>query len=164
MFRTDIDYSEKLKNVLILEDELLSEIHDVQKMIRQSVNDRNWDDLQNYIFSFNELSNKFVSFEEERLECFDYFGLVDGAGLSSSNNKFTHEATGDIQELYLSVKQKLLASKIENNALNNYIKITTEFLQGVFDNVIPQRKTSVYSRNGSLVKNQPKSIILNTVL
>ena len=36
--------------------------------------------------------------------------------------------------------------------------------QGVFDNVVPQRKTTVYSRTGSLVKNQPQSMILNTVL
>ena len=164
MFRTDIDYSEKLKSVLISEDKTLTEIHEVQKIIRSSVNERNWNDLQNNIISFENLSNEFALLEEERLECFDYFGLKDGAGLSSSNNKFTHEATGDIQELYLSVKQKLLASKIENNSLNNYIKITTEFLQGVFDNVIPQRKTSVYSRNGSLVKNQPQSMILNTIL
>ena len=164
MFRSDIDYSDKLKNVLIAEDEVLTEIHDIQKNIRKSVNDRNWNDLQNYLISFDNLSTKFNSLEEERLECFSYFGLKDGAGLSSSNNKFTHEATGGIQDLYLSVKQKLLASKIENNALNNYIKITTEFLQGVFDNVIPQRKTSVYSRNGYLVKNQPQSMILNTIL
>ncbi len=164
MFRIDIDYSEKLKTVLKLEDNLLSEIHKTQKKIRESVNERNWDDLENYILTFDSLSNKFTDFEKERLDCFAHLGLKDGIGLSSSNNKFNQEVTADIKELYLSVKQKLLASKIENNALNDYIKITTEFLQGVFDNVIPQRKNTLYSRTGALVKNQPKSMILNTVL
>ena len=110
------------------------------------------------------MSEKFNLLEIERLECFDYFGIKDGAGLSSTNNKFAKESVGDIQDLYISVKQKLLASKIENKALNDYIKITSEFLQGVFDKVVQNPKTTVYSRTGSLVKNQPKSMILNTVL
>ena len=50
---------------------------------------------------------------------------------------------------------------MEKKTLNDYIKITTDFLQGVFDNVVPQRKATVYSRTGALVKNQPQSMILN---
>ena len=84
--------------------------------------------------------------------------------MNSAKKNISKETMSDIQQLYSSVKQRLLASKIENKALNDYIKITTEFLQGVFDNVVPQRKTTVYSRTGSLVKNQPQSMILNTVL
>ena len=163
MFRTDVDYSEKLKTVLKEQYSVLSEIYDTQKKIRENVNERDWNELQNLIYSFNSLSEKFNLLEIERLECFDYFGIKDGAGLSSTNNKFAKESVGDIQDLYISVKQKLLASKIENKALNDYIKITSEFLQGVFDKVVPNPKTTVYSRTGSLVKNQPKSMILNTV-
>lgn len=164
MFRTDIDYSEKIKTLLKAEDAILTEIYNVQQKIRESVNERNWDNLQNYLDLFDALSNKFASFETERIECFNYLGLKDSSSFSSLNKKLSQSVSLDIKDLYVSVKQKLLASKIENNALNDYIKITSEFLQGVFDNVIPQRKNTVYSRTGSIVKNQPKSMILNTVL
>ena len=164
MFSTDIDYSVKIKSVLVSQDKLLSEIYDSQKKIRESVNERDWDELQYNLSSFNALSNKFSELESERLECFEYFGLKDGASLNSAKKNISKETMSDIQQLYSSVKQRLLASKIENKALNDYIKITTEFLQGVFDNVVPQRKTTVYSRTGALVKNQPQSMILNTVL
>jgi hypothetical protein len=164
MFTTDIDYSVKIKSVLVSQDKLLSEIYDTQKKLRESVNERNWDELQYHLTSFNALSNKFSELEKERLECFEYFGLKDGASLNTTGKNISKETLNDIQQLYNSVKQRLLASKIENKALNDYIKITTEFLQGVFDNVVPQRKTTVYSRTGSLVKNQPQSMILNTVL
>lgn len=164
MFTTDIDYSVKIKSVLVSQDKLLSEIYDTQKKLRESVNERNWDELQYHLASFNALSNKFSELENERLKCFEYFGFKDGASLNTTDKNISKETLNDIQQLYNSVKQRLLASKIENKALNDYIKITTEFLQGVFDNVVPQRKTTVYSRTGSLVKNQPQSMILNTVL
>ena len=164
MFSTDIDYSVKIKTVLVAQDNLLSEIYDTQKKLRESVNERNWDELQYHLTSFNALSNKFSELENERLKCFEYFGFKDGASLNTTDKNISKETLNDIQQLYNSVKQRLLASKIENKALNDYIKITTEFLQGVFDNVVPQRKTTVYSRTGSLVKNQPQSMILNTVL
>ena len=164
MLSTDIDYSVKLKTVLVSQDNLLSEIYDTQKKLRKSVNERDWDELQYHLVSFDALSNKFSKLENERIECFEYFGLKDGAFINSLNNKIAKESINDIQELYNSVKQRLLASKIENKALNDYIKITTDFLQGVFDNVVPQRKATVYSRTGALVKNQPQSMILNTVL
>ena len=164
MFTTDIDYSVKIKSVLVSQDKLLSEIYDTQKKLRESVNERDWDELQYHLTSFNALSNKFSELENERLKCFEYFGLKDGASLNTTDKNISKETLNDIQQLYNSVKQRLLASKIENKALNDYIKITTEFLQGVFDNVVPQRKTTVYSRTGSLVKNQPQSMILNTVL
>ena len=164
MFSTDIDYSVKIKSVLVSQDKLLSEIYDSQKKIRESVNERDWDELQYNLSSFNALSNKFSELENERLKCFEYLGFKDGASLNTTDKNISKETMSDIQQLYSSVKQRLLASKIENKALNDYIKITTEFLQGVFDNVVPQRKTTVYSRTGSLVKNQPQSMILNTVL
>lgn len=164
MFTTDIDYSVKIKSVLVSQDKLLSEIYDTQKKLRKSVNERDWDELQYHLVSFDALSNKFSKLENERIECFEYFGLKDGVFINSLNNKIAKESINDIQELYNSVKQRLLASKIENKALNDYIKITTDFLQGVFDNVVPQRKATVYSRTGALVKNQPQSMILNTVL
>lgn len=164
MLSTDIDYSVKLKTVLVSQDNLLSEIYDTQKKLRKSVNERDWDELQYHLVSFDALSNKFSKLENERIECFEYFGLKDGVFINSLNNKIAKESINDIQELYNSVKQRLLASKIENKALNDYIKITTDFLQGVFDNVVPQRKATVYSRTGALVKNQPQSMILNTVL
>ena len=64
MFSTDIDYSVKLKSVLTSQDKLLSEICDTQKKLRESVNERDWDELQYHLASFDALSNKFSELEE----------------------------------------------------------------------------------------------------
>ena len=57
--------------------------------------------------------------------------------------------------------RKLLKSKVENNALGNYVKIVKDFVQGVIDNVVPQRRNTLYSRKGNIIKPQPESMVLN---
>ena len=69
-----------------------------------------------------------------------------------------------IPELYHQIKRLLISSKIENQSINDYIKITQGFLEGIFDSVLPQRKNVLYTKNGAIVKRQPESIVLNTVL
>ena len=91
MFSTDIDYSVKLKSVLTSQDKLLSEICDTQKKLRESVNERDWDELQYHLASFDALSNKFSELEKERLECFEYFGLKDGASLNTTGKNISKE-------------------------------------------------------------------------
>mgnify|MGYP003463206876 FL=1 len=65
--------------------------------------------------------------------------------------------------LMKQIQSKLMKSKIVNSALNDYIKISRGFVQGVFDNVLSKRKNVVYSKNGSVVKTLSDSVVLNKV-
>jgi hypothetical protein len=70
----------------------------------------------------------------------------------------------EIKDIFHKIKQTLAASKIENEAINEYITVTKEFMQSVFDKVLPRRKNVVYSNKGSIVRNKPDSIIINTIM
>ena len=61
------------------------------------------------------------------------------------------------------VKRKLIFSKIENDSLNTYIAITKNFLQGIFETVVPQRRNTLYSRTGNIVRPVPESMLINTL-
>lgn len=67
-------------------------------------------------------------------------------------------------EAFHQVRQKLAVSKIENDVLNEYIRITQNFLQGVFESVLPQRRNMRYSPEGTVVKMQPQSVVVDTVI
>ena len=69
-----------------------------------------------------------------------------------------------VREVLHQVRRKLSASKVENDALNDYIRITKDFLQEVFDSVIPKNRNTVYSSSGSVVKPVPENLLINTVL
>ncbi|HAC31547.1 MAG TPA: hypothetical protein DCF70_02845 [Treponema sp.] len=95
------------------------------------------------------MSDDFVELETKRSQ------------LSANIDIFADESLSPVVK---TVRGKLNKSKIENKVLNEYISTTKKFLQGIFDDVLPQRRNAVYSRNGKMVDNGLHSVVLNQVV
>ncbi len=156
--------SQELYKTLVSQNEVLGAIIVQQQIVRAAVTSKNWEQLEIAVREVNNLSKLFANFEAKRIEL--------GLKLNSDNSDdiFTiskivpEEYKKGIVEIFYQVRQKLVVSKIENDAINEYIRITQEFLQGVFDNVLPQRRNKLYSSTGKVIKNHPKSVILNAIV
>lgn len=131
-----------LKSQNILIDSILSE----QMKIRDAVKAKNWIKLQEGIEIIQQKSASFVALDNQR----EYLS----SSMSSENLKKTSEVANQ-------VRRKLLKSKIENKSLGNYVDIVHGFVQNILDNVIPQRRNTLYSRNGGVIHAQPESVVLN---
>lgn len=164
MLDTEYNAAAKLLNVLQEQNKTITLIYELQKALRTTVNEKNWINLQNNAIKLTKLSENFSELEMKRVSYFSYFGNELGNDVYKISKKIHIDFSKKIIFEYNTLRQKLAVSKIENNSLNDYIRITSNFIQGVFDNVIPQRKNIVYSRNGQLIKNQPKSLVVNAVL
>lgn len=150
-----MDFSVELKNHLIKEDMLLDSIIASQKQVRLLVTKRDWFGLESEMKSLGEKANEFMSLEDEKNQ------LIEKAKV-----EIGEESVNQIckQEFLLKeVKRKLIFSKIENDSLNTYIAITKNFLQGIFDTVVPQRRNTLYSRTGNIVRPVPESMLINTL-
>lgn len=123
-----------------------------QKKIRKDVTSRNWEDLEAHIVTLNCLSQQFSVLEEKRAKAYTEAKKDAGDKDVLLGNPLFH-----------MVHQKLAASRIENEALNSYISVTRSFLQSVYDNVVPQRRNTLYSNKGSLIHSKPESLLLNTL-
>ena len=123
-----------------------------QKKIRKDVTTRCWEELEAHIVTLNYLSQQFSVLEEERTKAYAEAKKDAGGKDILLGNPLFH-----------MVHQKLAASRVENDALNNYISVTRNFLQSVFDNVVPQRRNTLYSNKGKLVHSKPESLVLNTL-
>ncbi len=143
--------NELLNDILTKESVMLDAILAVQKDIRRDVTARNWVDLENHIELLGTLSSDFQMFEEKREKTVAYGKKHEKTDYQSGN------------QLYHEVHQKLIKSRVENDALNTYITVSKNFLQGVYDTVIPHRRNTLYSSSGSLVRSQPESMFLNTL-
>lgn len=161
---TSVVNAKRLYDVLLSQTELISQIYEMQKSVRLSVTKRDWDSLQSTLYYVNELSEGFTELEERRVKYFLDFGAALGSDISTVSKNLPPQFKNPVQSVFIDMKKKLLASKIENDAINEYIKISQDFLQGIFDTVLPQRRNTLYSRTGSLIKNQPESIVVNAVL
>lgn len=134
-----------LMEILMKEDAVMDAILDSQVKIHNAVKERDWFTLDGNISKMQDLSVQFIALEDTR----------DSIKKSDFNDE-EHKMMKQIQS-------KLIKSKIANSALNDYVKISRGFVQNVLENVVPQRRNVLYSRNGTIVKKQPVSVVLNKV-
>ena len=150
-----MDFATELKNHLTKEETVLDSIIASQKQVRLFVTKRDWMSLENEMKSLEDKANDFMILEDERNKLTEKATLGMG---EETVNKISKE-----EPLLKEVKRKLIFSKIENDSLNTYIAITKNFLQGIFDTVVPTGRNTLYSRKGNLVRTSPDSMLVNTL-
>lgn len=150
-----MDFATELKNHLTKEETVLDSIIASQKQVRLFVTKRDWMSLENEMKSLEDKANDFMILEDERNKLTEKATLEMG---EETVNKISKE-----EPLLKEVKRKLIFSKIENDSLNTYIAITKNFLQGIFDTVVPTGRNTLYSRKGNLVRTSPDSMLVNTL-
>ena len=150
-----MDFATELKNHLTKEETVLDSIIASQKQVRLFVTKRDWMSLENEMKSLEDKANDFMILEDERNKLTEKATLEMG---EETVNKISKE-----EPLLKEDKRKLIFSKIENDSLNTYIAITKNFLQGIFDTVVPTGRNTLYSRKGNLVRTSPDSMLVNTL-
>ncbi|HZK20319.1 MAG TPA: hypothetical protein VFC68_06310 [Treponemataceae bacterium] len=158
------DLSQKVYTTLLEQNDLLENIIALQKIVYSAVTDKKWETIEDSMHTLSVVSEKFQFLEKTRVQlCNELCPENAGNMHSVADALFPPLKTPFIQTFH-EVRQKLTVSKIENKAINDYIRISQDFLQGVMENVIPQRRNKIYTRTGTLVKNQPDSVVLNTYM
>ncbi|MBR1537788.1 MAG: hypothetical protein IJ630_12735 [Treponema sp.] len=140
---------ENLISVMQEENVLLDKILGQQTVLHNCVREKDWDALNRNIENLQNLSDMFVELEEKRMS------------LSQNIDMASDE---DVSPVLTEVRGKLQKSKVENTVLNEYISTTRKFLQGVFDSVVPQRRNTLYSNKGQIVKPELSSVVLNQMV
>ncbi len=130
------------------EAELLDKIIEVQRGVHECVLKRKWLLLEEKIAKMNELSSCFSELDKKREELEAEYSFKD------------FELAGAKAQ----VKSRLLKSKLENKVLNEYIFTTKNFLQGIFDQVLPERRNVTYSRYGKIVKPELHNVVLDQIV
>ncbi len=132
--------------ILNNEEKVLDAISQQHVLLKKAVNEKNWEDLNKVISAMNNLSTEFQTLDAER---------------DVIQNEMKAEELQPYFEKISVLRSKLLKCKIENEAFSKYVNITKDFIQGVIENAIPQRRSKVYSKTGQIVQSQPKSVILS---
>ena len=145
----EIENKKELVSVMEDENVLLDKILEQQSVIHISVKEKKWDVLQESMSKLQNLSDCFVSLEKKR------------ESLSAGKNMAQDL---EVAPVLSQVRGKLQKSKVENNALSEYVSVTRKFLANVFDTVVPQRRNTLYSKSGGIVKPELNSLVLNLLM
>ena len=138
----------KLAEILTEENSVLDSILASQAKLYSTVKEKDWASLEETMAQMNVLASRFSALDVKRDEIF-------AAG---------YELSSEEKNLVLEFRSRFLKSKIENQALNTYIETMQNFVRGVLENAVPQRRNVLYSREGKIVKPEPESVVLNKVL
>ena len=119
--------------ILTSQNEMLDSMIELQKLVRQAVTEKNWVDLDTTLFKLNELTENFTQLEAKREALCCRICSVSGSQPVPSMHQVSTMLPEDVRPLVKDVlhqvRRKLSISKVENDALNDYIGITKEFLQ-----------------------------------
>jgi hypothetical protein len=133
-------------SILEKQNAILDDVLAEQAKIRIAVSRKDWNALQECILRIQKFSDSFIIMETRRSQ------LSEGISISTVPEAVSVTA---------SVRSKLIKSKAENKALGDYVHITQGFLQNILDTIIPQRRNTLYSRKGHIVRPKPESVVLN---
>ncbi|MFC2288652.1 hypothetical protein [Treponema lecithinolyticum] len=150
--------------ILLNQNAVLAEIITQQRILRTAVTAKDWKQVERAGFEVNALAERFSYLENERMQVFKQLCSEKPDDIFEVARDLPPAFRRPVIEAFHQVRQKLAVSKIENEALNEYIRITRNFLQEVFDSVLPQRRNTLYSSAGTVVKVQPESVVLNTII
>lgn len=137
---------EEFESVLDKEAKVLTELADKQVAVKQSVIDRDWDNLVALISDVNRLSDAFKEIDVKRDQL--------QKSLDENTLKNYYSQLG-------SLRSQLLKCKVENRVITDYVNIAKTFIQEVVEKALPQSRNKNYSRNGKIVQPQPLSVVVN---
>ena len=126
--------------------EILDSISEKQKLLREAVNQKDWNKLMTLISEVNFLSDSFKSFDTKREK-------IQSNMQRGDLSPYTYELS--------ILRTKLLRCKAENKAFASYVNISRTFVQQVVEKALPHSRNKNYSRNGAILQPQPQSVVVN---
>ena len=136
----------EFEDILKKEEALLDDFEQKQNELKNSVREKNWENLNSLIFLMNKMSDDFVKIDSRRDEI--------QALLKNDELKVYFEKLRNL-------RSKLLKCKLENKVLTEYVNIAHSFIQEVIEKAVPQRRNRNYTKNGQILQAQPQSVVLN---
>jgi hypothetical protein len=161
-----IDYENlvaRCADVLRQETALLERLAAAQEVVRTAAFARDWSNMEALLARLAEYGSEFELLEAERVRAFSE--LSDGSrepiGFYSLVARLDAASRKELTELYRRLKLDTLKVRLANEALSTYLKAARETLSDFLDAAFPDRRGKIYSRRGSAVHPEMRSIVLD---
>jgi hypothetical protein len=162
------DFPEYETCILILKQEiaLMEKIGSLQLLVRSAVFSREWADFEIYLNSLGEIGNDFESLEFERERIFSALAQRTGskdepAGFYSLASRLPDGERRELTELYRRLKLENIRIRLANDSLMGYLKEARTTVAGFLEAAFPDRKGRLYSRRGTQIPSDMRSMVLN---
>ena len=148
--------------ILTGEIELLKEIASVHEKVRQAVMKREWEDFDDKTNELNRLGEEFARLENERLTLFSE--EVEEKSFYASIMELPSEQRVNLSQLYRDLKMETFKMRTLNETFLDYLNEAKNLATAYIEAVCPDRAGKLYTRKGSKVSKDLRSIVVNNSL
>ncbi|MFA6506596.1 MAG: flagellar export chaperone FlgN [Treponemataceae bacterium] len=150
-------------DVLRQETALLERLAAAQEVVRNAAFARDWSNMESLLTRLKEYGSEFELLEAERDRVFAEFGESSGGsvGFYSVASRLDPTSRKELTELYRRLKMDTLKVRLANDALSTYLSAARSTLTDFLDAAFPDRRGKLYSRRGSAVHPEMRSIVLD---
>jgi hypothetical protein len=153
--------------VLEQERELVAKIAGIQALVRRAVMNRQWMDFESHMETLGQIGAQFEDLDRERGRIFASFSggenarEKEAAGFYALASRFPPDERKAITGVYRNLKTETMKVRIESDALMNYLSEASLLVSGFLEAAFPERKGKIYSRSGTQVQADMRSMVLN---
>jgi hypothetical protein len=145
-------------DVLYRQTVCLRDISGVQKAVRSAVYARNWPALEPALAQAEELGTLLSDLELERQAVF--LGMTFREALA----RLDCEESSALMSARRDLKHAAARVRIGNEAFNSYLSEIHIVIKGFLDAAFPERRNTLYSREGRAKTPELRSVVLNKVV
>lgn len=153
----------ELNDVFVKQSEKLSAILAQQHVVHDAVTERNWAWLEIALKQLDILTTEVAELDKKMQTLLEELKIDEVSKIYELSSEFSTALRDELLSNFRTMHQKLNISRIENEALQDYIRISKTFLDEVMEVAVPNCG-KVYSRSGEIVKTMPNSLVYDSVL
>ncbi len=152
--------------VLKQETALLERLAAAQEVVKNAVFTREWADMETMLGRLDAYGQEFVAMEQNRERIFADLGRFFGpdsmhTGFYAWASRLAPAERRELTDLYRRLKLDTLKVRLANEALTYYLADARATITGFLEAAFPDRKGRLYSRQGTQVHAEMRSIVLD---
>ncbi|MDR0722264.1 MAG: flagellar export chaperone FlgN [Treponema sp.] len=169
---TEVLEDDRNVRILHLQNQVLEKIAAIQESVRNAVINREWTDFESLLKTMNQYGDQFQILEAERAALVSRF--LEGSGSPSpkahhdtkSNfysvvSRLPEQDRNSLTEMYRNLKLRVLKIRMANESLVAYLDEAKTMVNSFLEAAYPERKTRFYSRWGTKVAMDARSMMVN---
>ncbi|GHV77982.1 hypothetical protein AGMMS49942_28030 [Spirochaetia bacterium] len=163
------EHYDECAHILKQELQMLEQIQVLQDQVKNAVRNRQWIDFEGHLGSLAAIGDEFEALDHERERIFTSFARKmgfnhQGVGFYAFAARLPETERRELSDLYRRIKMRTLGVRFTNDSLTDYLDETQAVVSGFLEAVFPDRKGKIYSRRGTQVAPDMRSMVLNQTL
>jgi hypothetical protein len=163
MNRTGVET--RLAEVMKVELDIIDRFGDDEAQLRARLAEKNWEGLHATIKHLETLSEQIASLEDSRIKAFEHMkerlGVGRETGFYRAVANLPPERRSPLAELYRRLKLATLKVKGLTMCFNDYVTSKTRLVNGFLEALVPNRRGTIYARNGLSREGATDSILIS---